>query len=205
MSGLWLEAEPLLLASKSAIRAEILRGAGLPVETRPADIDERAVEADLPENRSDPAAVATALAAAKAVAVSGRAPGRLVLGADQTLSLEGERFTKPASRADGEAQLGRLSGRTHSLFSGVALARDGDCVWSAVEEARLTMRPLTANFVSAYLDAASDAPLASVGGYQFEGLGSHLFSSVDGDFRTVLGLPLLAVLEALRSIGAVMR
>lgn len=205
MDRLWLEAEPLLLASKSAIRAEILRGAGLPVETRPAGIDERGVEAGLPEDRRDPAAVATALAAAKAVEASGRAPGRLVLGADQTLSLGGERFTKPSSQAEARTQLSRLSGRTHSLFSGVALARDGGLLWSAVDEARLTMRPLSQDFVEAYLDAAGDAPLASVGGYQFEGLGSHLFSSVDGDFRTVLGLPLLPVLEALRSLGAVLR
>lgn len=202
MGALWLERQPLVLASKSAIRAEILRGAGIEVEIAPSGVDERAVEAGLAEGEREPAAVARALAVAKALAVSSRMPGRLVLGADQTLALDGKRFTKPASVEDGRAQLGRLSGRTHVLSSGVALARDGRAAWSAVDEARLTMRQLSEAFVEAYLAEAGDAVLTSVGGYQFEGLGSHLFSAVDGDFRTVLGLPLLPVLDALRTLGA---
>lgn len=198
MSGLWLEREPLVLASKSAIRAMILEDAGVPAEIRPAEIDERTVEATLAS--FGPADVAVGLACAKALDVS--APGRLVLGCDQTLSLGSERFTKPRSREDGRAQLARLSGRTHVLSSGAALARDGTIVWSAAAEARLTMRELSEPFIDAYLDAAGDAVLTSVGGYQFEGVGAQLFTEVDGDFFTILGLPLLQLLAALRELGA---
>ena len=205
MSGLWREAEPLVLASKSAIRASILRQAGIPVAIDPASIDERAVEAGLPADRSGPSGVAEALAGAKALEVSARAPGRLALGCDQTLSLNGERFTKPASREDGRVQLGRLSGKTHVLASGAALARDGAVVWSAVAVARLTMRAFSGAFIDAYLDAAGDGVLTSVGGYQFEGVGAQLFEAVEGDFHTVLGLPLLPVLGALRDLGALAR
>ncbi|MDR4308838.1 Maf family protein [Chelatococcus sambhunathii] len=201
MSGLWLEREPLILASKSAIRAMILEDAGVPAEIRPAAIDERAVEARLAS--SSPADVAAGLARSKALDIS--APGRLVLGCDQTLSLGQVRFTKPRSREDGRAQLARLSGKTHVLSSGAALARDGTIVWSAAAEARLTMRELSEPFVDAYLDAAGEAVLTSVGGYQFEGVGAQLFAEVEGDFFTILGLPLLPLLETLRDLGALAR
>lgn len=202
MSALWREPAALALASKSAIRVAILASAGLPVEARPSSVDERAVEASLTGDGASPRSVAGALAAAKAIDVSTRAQGRIVVGADQTLALDGERFTKPVDHAAGRERLARLSGRTHSLASGVVVARDGHVLWSAVDEARLTMRPLSEGFIESYLDAAGDGVLTSVGGYQFEGVGAHLFERVEGDFRTILGLPLLPLLAALRRIGA---
>ncbi|WP_020179405.1 Maf family protein [Methylopila sp. M107] len=205
MSGLWLEDAPLVLASNSSIRAKILADAGVPLDVLPAAIDERATEATLSGDEAAPSRVAVALAAAKAIDVSQRSPGRLVLGCDQTLSAEGERFTKPASREDGRAQLVRLAGRPHVLASGAALARDGAILWSSVAEARLTMRPLGSQFIDAYLDAAVEGVLGSVGGYQFEGVGAQLFEAVEGDFFTILGLPLLPVLASLRDLGALAR
>lgn len=204
MSALWLEPAPLLLASKSAIRAAMLTEAGVPVETRPAEIDERSVEASLSGDGASPQNVAGALAAAKAIAVSVRVPGRLVLGADQTLALDGERFTKPVSLSAGAEQLRRLSGRAHLLASGGALARDGQVLWSGVAEARLAMRAFSDDFLDAYLDAAGEGVLTSVGGYQFEGVGAQLFDGVEGEFHTILGLPLLPVLKALRELGALL-
>lgn len=204
MSALWREPAPLVLASKSAIRAQLLRGAHIPVEIRPSEIEERAVESSLSHDGATPSSVAGALAAAKAIDVSARTPGRLVLGADQTLSLDGERFTKPTDRATGRAQLARLSGKTHLLATGAALARDGLVVWSGIAEARMRMRPLSDEFVETYLDVAGEGVLTSVGGYQYEGAGVHLFETVEGDFGTILGLPLLAVAGALREIGALM-
>jgi septum formation protein len=200
MIGFWRFPTPLVLASKSAIRLKVLAEAGLPVEAISSAVDERGVEAAL--GTTDPADVAVGLAQAKALDVSGRMAGRLVLGCDQTLDLDGERFTKPVDRKAGRAQLERLSGGTHRLVSGTALARDGALLWSGFADARLTMRALSGDFIAAYLREAGDAPLSSVGGYQYEGLGAHLFARVDGDDRTVFGLPLLIVLEALREIGA---
>jgi septum formation protein len=201
-TALWLEPLPLIVASKSEIRARLLQDAGVPVEIRPSDVDERAVEASLTDDGANAASVAGALAAAKAIDVSTRTPGRLVVGADQTLSLDGERFTKPRTPAEAHDQLGRLAGRMHVLSSGAALARDGVVLWSGVDEARLAMRPLSDRFLDAYLGAVGASVMTSVGGYHFEGLGAQLFDRVDGDFRTVLGLPLLPLLSALRRLGA---
>jgi len=193
---LWLSPQPLVLASKSDVRGKMLAAAGLRFEIRPAQIDERAAEAEA--GGGEAAAVARLLARAKASAVARTLPGRLVLGADQTLARGQKRFFKPASRAEAAEQLRALRGRTHELHSAVALLRDGEVLFDCVDSARLTMRAISDRFLEDYLDMAGGAALASVGAYQLEGLGIHLFDKVDGDFFTILGLPLLPLLAYLR-------
>jgi septum formation protein len=197
--SLWLAAQPLVLASKSATRRAIIEAAGIPLEIVSADIDERGVEARAgPLGASDAAVL---LAREKARVGGARIKGRFVVGADQTLALGRARFTKPFDRDTAREQLHALSGRTHELQSAVALARDGRVVFSHVDTARLTMRPLSERFLDAYLDAAGTSVTASVGGYQLEGLGCHLFEKVEGDHFTILGLPLFALLAFLRREG----
>lgn len=197
--SLWLKSEPLVLASKSAVRRALIEAAGIPLEVVPADIDERAVEARAAVEGAAEAAVL--LAREKARVGASWTHGRFVVGADQTLALGRTRFTKPVDRAAAREQLGMLSGRSHELHSAVALARDGRVVFSHVDTAKLTMRALSERFLDAYLDAAGAAVTASVGGYQLEGLGSHLFERIEGDYFTVLGLPLFALLGFLRREG----
>ena len=197
--ALWLAAEPLVLASKSAVRRALIEAAGIPLAVAPADIDERAVEARA--RVAGAAEAATLLAREKARVGCGGTTGRFVVGADQTLALGAARFTKPVDRAAAREQLRALSGRTHELHSAVAVARDGRVVFSHVETARLTMRTLSERFLEAYLDAAGPAVTHSVGGYQLEGLGSHLFERIEGDYFTILGLPLFALLVFLRREG----
>jgi septum formation protein len=198
---LWLAAQPLVLASKSDIRGKILAAAGLRFEIRPAQIDERAVEAAAkPE---DAVAAARLLARAKAEAVSATVAGRPVLGADQTLARGIHRFTKPKDRTEATEQLRALRGRTHELHSALALVRDGDLLFQCVETARLTMRNVSDRFIDDYLDMAGDLALSSVGAYQLEGIGVHLFERIDGDYFTILGLPMLPLLAYLRSAGFV--
>jgi septum formation protein len=164
-------------------------------------VDERAIEAASQRGSPDPAALAQRLAEAKAVTVSNRHPDRLVLGADQVLELDGEVFHKPGDRLAARTQILRLAGRTHMLRSAGALARDGRIVETFVETATLTMRPLGPDAVERYLDLAGADVLSSVGCYQVEGLGIHLFDSVMGDHSTILGLPLRPLLAALRRLG----
>ena len=194
--ALWLAPQPLVLASRSDIRGKILAAAGLRFEIRPSQIDERAVEAK--SGAADAAAVARHLARAKADAVAASLPGRLVLGADQTLARGAKRFGKPADRAEAADQLRALRGRTHELHSALALVRDKEIVFSCVDTARLTMRDFSDRFLNDYLDMAGDAAMNSVGGYQLEGIGIHLFERVEGDYFTILGLPLLPLLSFLR-------
>lgn len=196
---LWRAADPLVLASGSKIRRTLLAAAGVALEIAPSDVDERAAEAAAPS--SSPAAMAALLARAKAFAVARLHPGRLVLGADQVLALDGRRFTKPADRAAARAQLRALAGRAHELHSAIAFVQDAKVLFEHVSTARLTMRALSEVFLERYLDAAGAAATESVGAYQLEGLGVQLFESVDGDYFTVLGLPLLAVLDFLRRQG----
>jgi septum formation protein len=193
---LWRGTAPLLLASKSAARRALLEAAKLPFEILGVEIDERAIEAETPEDRPD--GVARRLAREKALAGSRLRPDALVIGADQTLALGNESFHKPADRDAARAQLARLAGHTHALHSAVALARHGEIVFDTVEAAHLTMRPLESMSLDAYLDAAGDAVLGSVGGYQLEGLGIHLFERIEGAHSVILGLPLLPLLGFLR-------
>jgi septum formation protein len=148
-----------------------------------------------------PVAIAALLAREKASVIAGRNRERLVLGADQTLSLDGRRFTKPTDRAAARAQLRALSGRTHELYSAIAFVQDGVVLFEHVGVARLTMRAVSDQFLDDYLDAAGDAATASVGAYQLEGFGIQLFERLDGDYFTVLGLPLLTALDFLRRHG----
>jgi septum formation protein len=196
---LWLAAAPLVLASRSAVRRTLLEAAGVAIEVCPADVDERGLEAGAP--LQVPVAIAAMLAREKALVVDRTKPGRLILGADQTLSLDGERFAKPADRAAARAQLRALSGRTHELYSAIAFVRDATVLVEYVGVARLTMRAFSDRFLDAYLDAVGDTATASVGAYQIEGLGVQLFERIDGDYFTVLGLPLTQALEFLRRQG----
>jgi septum formation protein len=199
----WLAERPMVLASKSASRRAVLAGAGIPLEIVPADIDERALEAEA--GRSMPADIAAFLARAKALAVTSSRPGRLVLGADQTLALGHRVFTKPADRTAAREQLKVLRGQTHELHSAIAVARDGTMLLAHCGAARLTMHAFSDDFLESYLDEAGEAVTASVGAYQVERLGIQLFERIDGDHFTILGLPLLPLLDFLRSAGALAR
>ena len=200
---LWLAEQPLVLASRSKTRQTLLTAAGIPIDVCSADLDERGLEASAASTA--PGAIAAHLARAKAAAVAKRYPGRLTLGADQVLALGSERFAKPADRAALRTQLRMLRGRTHELHSAIAFVKDADVVFEHVDVARLTMRSFSERFLELYLDAAAAAATASVGGYQLEGLGIQLFERVDGDYFTVLGLPLLRALDFLRRQGCLGR
>jgi septum formation protein len=199
--SLWIGASPLLLASKSASRCALLAAAGVPFVSAPAEIDERAVEEAWLQRGKSAAGLAAALARAKALAVSGRRPEALTLGADQTLALEGRLLHKSATLAEAAAALQMMSGRTHRLTSAFALARGGRIVAEDSDVADLTMRALDGAEIERYLAAAGASVLASVGAYQLEGLGAHLFDSVAGEHSTILGLPMLKLLAALRGLG----
>jgi septum formation protein len=195
--SLW-RGEPLILASKSEVRRKLLEAAAIPVAVDPADIDERGVETK--HANLGPHEAALLLAREKALATSRRRTG-LVLGADQTLALGTRRFSKPTGRAAAREQLNALAGQTHALHSAAAVASDGKIVFEAVTTARLTMRALSGEFLDAYLDAAGERVTTSVGAYQLEGLGVHLFDRIEGDHFTVLGLPLLKLFAYFREAG----
>ena len=194
---------PLILASQSPFRRMLMENAGLTFQTQAAAIDERAAEAALAAHNPTPQAIAEALAIEKARDVARRNPGSLVIGSDQTLSLEGLVFHKPADMAEAKAHLMAMSGKTHSLNCGIALVRDGQTLWSNVSVANLTMRPLSEAFVERHLARVGSRVLASVGAYQLEGEGVQLFERIDGDYFTILGLPLLPLLAKLRDLGAI--
>src|SRR3954467_9408149 len=198
---MWLSPAPLVLASKSVVRRAVLESAGIPVEVVPADVDERTIEAN--SGVTDPGDAASLLARSKALAVAALRPGRLVLVADQTLALGSRRFSKPADRASARQQLLALRGQAHVLHSALAVARDGAVLYDHVEPARLTMRRFSDDVLDRYLDTAGDAVLASVGGYQLERIGIHLFERIDGDHFTILGMPILPLLAFFRQAGIV--
>lgn len=185
--SLWRAPDPLLLASQSAIRKTLLDQAGLSPEIIVPDFDERDFERTHPLESHQRA---QRLADEKALTVSRQHPKAWVIGADQTLECDGEIFSKPSDRHNAAQHLFRLQGRTHVLKSGVAVARDGALVFQAAPEARLAMRALTANEIEIYLDMAAPDCLRSVGAYQLEGLGQHLFERVEGRHSVILGLPM---------------
>jgi septum formation protein len=195
--SLWRGKYPLILASQSRARQTLLVNAGLSLEAIAAEIDERAVQQA--SSLSAPGDIAALLAREKALSVSMRRPGNFVIGADQTLALGTRLFTKPNSRAEATEQLRTLAGRSHELHSAVAVARDGKILFESADIARMTMRWLGEAEVEAYLDEAGAAVTSSVGAYQLEGLGVHLFEGIEGDHFTILGLPLLPLLAFLRS------
>jgi septum formation protein len=196
--ALWLGVQPLVLASRSKARRTLLEAAGVPIEIVPADIDERGVASEGAASE-----VAALLAREKASAVAQARPGRIVLGADQTLALDERQLHKPESPAQAADQLRMLRGKGHALHSAVAVVRDGEMLFAHVATAILTMRNFSDDFLARYLEAAHEDVLASVGAYQLEGKGSHLFERVEGDYFTVLGLPLLPLLDFFRRQGLV--
>lgn len=196
---IWRAPLPLILATQSRARKMLLANAGIPFDAVPADIDERLVQKN--SGLSAPGEIAGLLAREKAGFVSAANPSRYVVGADQTLALGTRLFSKPAGRAQAADQLRLLAGETHELHSAVAVARDGKILFSEVSVARMTMRPLSGEEIRTYLDAAGDAVTTSVGAYQLEGLGVHLFERIEGDHFTILGLPLLPLLAFLRGQG----
>lgn len=193
----------LILASQSPFRRMLMENAGLAFRAEAAEIDERAVEAALAARNPTPQEIAEALAIEKARDVAGRNSDALVIGSDQTLSLEGRVFHKPADMAEAKSHLLAMSGRTHSLNCGIALVRNGETLWSHVSIAHLTVRPLSDAFVDCHLERVGTRILASVGAYQLEGEGVQLFERIDGDYFTILGLPLLPLLAKLRDLGAI--
>jgi septum formation protein len=181
----------------------LMENAGLRFEAVGADIDERAIEAPLEKDGVPPDAVALVLAKAKAREVSSRFSQALVIGSDQTMSLGSRVFHKPKHMAEAEGHLRALESKTHRLNSAIALAKNGEIVWEHLSHAELTMRPLSPDFIRRHLASVGDRALTSVGGYQLEGEGIQLFSEIAGDYFTILGLPMLPLLDQLRLMGAI--
>ncbi len=194
---MWRGHVPLILASQSRARQALLGDAGIEFEAIPADIDERAVQQSAA--LAAPGEIAAFLAREKALAVSMFEVDRYVIGADQTLAIGETLFTKPAGRLEAAEQLRALAGRVHELHSAVAVARGGKIMFEHVAVARMTMRPLSGAEIETYLDEAGERVTSSVGAYQLEALGVHLFERIEGDHFTILGLPLLPLLGFLRS------
>ena len=193
-------APQLTLASKSPARAQVLTGAGVAFRTAGSGVDEDVVKAERLAAGEGPAAIAAELARAKAVAVSRRTPG-LVIGADQTLDLDGRLYDKAESLEEARARLDMLRGRPHLLHAAVAVAEGGEVVWEELVSPRLTMRDFSSDFLDAYLAAEGEALLGSVGCYRLEGPGAQLFAAIEGDYFSILGLPLMGLFPYLRSRG----
>jgi len=190
----------IILASKSQYRAELLTNAGVAFSAESANIDEREVEAPLIEAEMGGADVAEVLAIAKAMDVSGRNPDAYVIGSDQTLSFEGELLHKPKDMAEARQRLLDLSGKSHELNSSVAIIRNGENIWTYTETSIITFRQLDPGFVGRHVAEVGDKILSSVGAYQIEGKGVQLFEKIQGDFFSIMGLPLLPLLAELRRL-----
>jgi septum formation protein len=193
----------IILASTSATRLAMLEAAGLALRVVAPEVDERPVKVKLAATRARAETLATTLAELKAVAVSKQFPEALVIGADQVLDCDGKLFDKPVGRDGAKRQLKDLRGKRHRLLSAVAVATGGEVAWKHVAAASLSMRVFSDAFLDSYLERAGDDVLGSVGAYRIEGLGAQLFAKVDGDQSTILGLPLLPLLDHLRLAGAI--
>ncbi|MCA1368809.1 Maf-like protein [Bradyrhizobium sp. BRP14] len=193
----------LFLASASPFRRALLTNAGLVFEARAARVDERALERPLEQSGASPVDVALALAEAKAKDVARRFESALVIGSDQTMSLGARVYHKPRDMAEAAEHLLSLSGKTHSLNSAVVLVRNDEIVWRHVSTAHMTVRSLNRAFIERHLQRVGEKALASVGAYQLEGEGIQLFERIEGDYFTILGLPMLPLLSKLRELGAI--
>ncbi|WP_011582791.1 MULTISPECIES: Maf-like protein [Chelativorans] len=197
------ESSTIILASKSPFRRRLMEDAGLSIMPEAPRVDERALEAPLEGTGVTPDEVALVLAEAKATEVSARYPDVWVIGGDQTLSLDDLIFHKPKDMDGARRHLLALSGKTHFLNSAIVLARGGEAVWTHVSIARMTMRPVKPAFIGRYLARVGEKALESVGAYQIEGEGIQLFESIEGDYFTVVGVPLLPLLAKLRELKAI--
>ena len=195
-------APPFVLASGSASRASLLSAAGLVFTQAPADVDEDAIKSSLKSEGATASQLADTLAEFKAIRISPKFPGSLVLGADQVLECDGDWFDKPPTMEAARTQLLRLRDRSHRLFSAAVIVRDGERIWGRTEHATLRVRAFSDRFLDDYLEKAGTAVLSSVGAYQVEGPGIQLFSDIQGDVFTIQGLPLLPMLDFLRGNGA---
>ncbi|MDK1387376.1 Maf-like protein [Sinorhizobium sp. 8-89] len=193
----------LVLASASPFRRALLENAGLTFQARAANVDERALEQPLEASGASPSDVALELAEAKARDVARHFDGALVIGSDQTMSLGSRVYHKPKDMDEAADHLFSLSGKTHSLNSAIVLVRDGEVVWRHVSSAHMTVRPLTRGFIERHLARVGEKALASVGAYQLEGEGIQLFEKIEGDYFTILGLPMLPLLSKLRDLGSI--
>lgn len=203
-----LQKPKIILASGSAVRAHLMEGAQIAFEKIPPDLDESILKREL---ENDPAchnehgagpAISLALAKAKAELVSTAHPNALVIGADQVMTLGRDCYDKPKDMAEARARLQQFRGRSHLLHAGVALARGGETIWHHYQPSHLTMRDFSDAFLDAYLESTGDKVLASVGAYQLESIGAQLFEKIDGDYFSILGLPLLPLMTELRNQGA---
>lgn len=193
----------LVLASGSRPRARMLVNAGVSFTVSAASVDEAAIKTSMQAAGADVADVAEMLAATKAQQAGRNHEENLVIGADQMLACEGEWFDKPGNLQDARKQLKKLRGRTHELISAVCVVQGGDVLWHHIDRARITMRPFSEAFVEQYIEKMDEQICATVGGYELEGLGAQLFSRIEGDYFTILGMPLLPLLEFLRGHGVI--
>ncbi len=190
----------LILASKSKYRAQLLKAAGVEFTSQPAPIDERAVEEPLLKSEVDSSDIALVLAQAKALSVSEENREAIVIGSDQTLTFDNQLLHKPENMEEARRRLLLLSGRTHQLTSAIALAKDGEIIWQFADTSTIKFRKLDPGFVGRHLASVGEAALTSVGAYQIEGLGVNLFEKIDGDFFSIMGLPIIPLLEKLRDL-----